>query len=153
MRHPGVIQTICLLLILSLASAVHSLRRKYTVKVGPSKSKCFKEVLTSKGTHKISYQILDNDGKKLELENEEDSIISVYFSRNMDGGKLYENSKYSGKYSHDVYSNSFIMRFCVENFSEDKEIKFSLGIAWALEINDFSMLPLTVISFLSRIKT
>lgn len=140
-----------MLICLTSKSLAH--KSKFTVPVGISKAMCFSEVLSSKGVHKITYAIMDNQGKKMNLSSEEDSIASVHFSRSLDGAKLYRSTNYTGSYNHEVFGNSFIMTFCAENFSEDTDIKFLVEIAWALEINDFGTIPLSVIFQLSRTPT
>lgn len=141
------------LVVLMVAQLSIAAKKKYTVYVPKGKLTCFSEVLQHKGIFKISYQILGMNGRPLKLENPDDSIISVYFSRSQDGSKVYRNSSYSGTHSHTVYGSNFYISFCAENFSEDTDVKFSVEIAWALDINDFSDIPLSVSLHLRRTKT
>lgn len=150
MARLAIYVSLLVLLAVQLSTAA---KQRYTVVVEKGKIQCFSDVLQHKGIYKISYRIRSPAGQKLELDNPDDSIINVYFSRSIDGSKIYRNSNYSGTYSHEVYGSSFFITFCAENFSDDTDVKFSVEVAWALDINDFSKIPLTVGSYLSRTPT
>jgi hypothetical protein len=139
--HSAFLRAMLVVILVQLAAGA---QKKFTVALNKSKAVCFSEVLEHKGFYKITYHVLDMRGKKLKLENPDDSIVGIYFSRSIDGSKIFSSVKYSDIYSHEVYGSSYFMSFCAENFSDEVSVKFSVEIAWALEINDFSKIPLTV---------
>jgi hypothetical protein len=149
-QHSSIIGGLVIFLMAELARAT---TKKFTVFVARGKLTCFNDVLEHKGIFKISYQILGMGGHPLKLENPDDSIVNVYFSRSTDGSKLYRNTNYTGTHSHTVYGSSFFITFCAENYSEDMDLKFSVELAWALDINDFSSIPLTVVYHMNRTRT
>lgn len=142
-----------LLGIVFLFTVVNCAVERVTIRVPPGKERCIQQFFREVGPQRINYTLLDvgsmansatSDGRSAEL-------LKVSIMRVLSGGKVFTSAKGQGSYTFEIKSaqNTYeAYKVCFSSYldSNQGDLKFSLWLSRGVDLNDFSSIPLEVVT-------